>query len=147
MSEPFNVLIRTGCFPVLRKIFNIIAIPKSGDSSDPRNYRPISLLSILSKVLERHIILLISDYLNEQKMISDYQWGFIRDRSTTTALLSLTQEWYMHMENGYEVCAIFMDLQKAFNSIPHQDLLHVVKNTGLHLILIKWACSYLSNRS
>ena len=68
------------------------SIPKSGDSKDPHNYRPISLLPILSKFLEHHFY--------EQKIISDCQWGFTRNRSTTTALLSLTHEWHMHMENA-----------------------------------------------
>ena len=54
---------------------------------------------------------------------------------------------HQDMESGYEVCAVFLDLQKAFDSVPHRDLLHVVQNTGLHPILVKWLCSYLIHRS
>ena len=91
-----------GCFPLLWKTSNIVAIPKSGDYRDPCNYRPISLLSVLSKVLERHISLLISDYLMEKNIISDCQWGFTPKRSTTTALLSTIHEciktWNLDMK-------------------------------------------------
>ena len=53
----------------------------------------------------------------------------------------------MHMEAGYEVCAVFLDIKKAFDSVPHRELLYVVKDTGLHPVLLKWICSYLTNRS
>ena len=82
----------------------------------------------------------------EKNIISDCQWGFTPKRSTTTALLSTIYEWHKDMESVYEVCAVF-DLQKAFDSVPHRNLLHVVQNTGLHPILVKWLCSYLIHRS
>ena len=53
----------------------------------------------------------------------------------------------MHVEAGYEICAVFLDIKKAFDSVTHRDLLYVVKDTGLHPILLKWICSYLTNRS
>ena len=71
----------------------------------------------------------------------------LKDRLLYTALLSTIHEWHKDMESGYEVCAVFLDLQKAFDSVPHCDLLHVVQNTGLHPILVKWLCSYLIHRS
>ena len=69
----FNNSIKTGCFPILWKVSNIVAIPKSGDGKDPCNYQPISLLSVLSKVLERHVFCLLSEYLENKNIISDCQ--------------------------------------------------------------------------
>ena len=103
-----------------------------------------SLLSVLSKVLECHVFCLLSEYLEDKNIISDCQWGFTPKRSTTTALLTLT---HMHMEAGYEICAVILDIKKAFDSVPHRYLLYVVKDTGLHPVLLKWICSYLTNRS
>ena len=124
-----------------------MAIPKSSEMKNPSNYRPISLLSIISKMLEQHVSSLISEHLLEHNIISDEQWGFTSKKSTTTALLTLTYEWLRHLEAGMEVCVIFLDFKKAFDSVPHRDQLMVVKSTGLHPILLRWLCSYLSARS
>ena len=94
-------------------------------------------------MLERHVSSLISEHLLEHNIISDEQWGFTQ----TTALLTLSHEWLRHLEAGMEVCVIFLDLKKAFDSVPHRDVLMVVKSTGLHPILFRWLCSYLSARS
>ena len=101
-----------------------MAIPKSSEMKKPSNYRPISLLSIL----ERHIFSLVSEHLLEHEIISDSQWGFTTNKSTTTALLALTHEWFRYLEAGIEVCVIFLYLKKAFDSVPHRDLLTVVEN-------------------
>ena len=87
---------------------------------------------------------LMSEHLLEQNIISDNQWGFTSNKSITTALLALTHDWFKHLEAGNEVCVVFLDLQKAFDSVPH---LLVVKNSGLYPILLKWICSYLTDRS
>jgi hypothetical protein len=147
VTKLFNLSIKTGLFPISWKSSHIVAIPKCSQTKNPRSYRPISLLSILSKILERHMFSLISEHLLEQNIISDNQWGFTSNKSTTTALLALTHDWFKHLEEGIEVCVIFLDLQKAFDSVPHRDLLLVVKNSGLHPILLKWICSYLTHRS
>ena len=147
VTKLFNLSIKTGLFPISWKSSHIVAIPKCSQTKNPRSYRPISLLSILSKILERHMFSLISEHLLEQNIISDNQWGFTSNKSTTTALLALTHDWFKHLEAGIEVCVIFLDLQKAFDPVPLRDLLLVVKNSGLHPILLKWICSYLTHRS
>ena len=92
-----------------------MAIPKSSEMKNPSNYRLISLLCIISKMLERHVSSLISEHLLEHNIISDEQWGFTSKKSTTTVLLTLTHEWLRHLEGGMEVCVIFLDLKKAFD--------------------------------
>ena len=102
VSRLFNQSIMTGCFPALWKVSNIVPIPKKGDSASPSNYIPISLLPILSKVLEKHIVKLLMEFLIESSQISDSQWGFLAGRSTTTALLSVIDDWHKHIEAGRE---------------------------------------------
>ena len=84
----------TGCFQALWKVSNIVPIPKKGDSASPSNYRPISLLPIL---LEKHIVKLLTEFLIVSSQISDSQWGFLAGRSTTTALLSVIDDWHKHL--------------------------------------------------
>ena len=71
----------------------------------------------------RYIYSLIIDHLNVTKELSTTQWGFRSGRSTVTALLSVTQDWFAALESGKEICAIFFDYQKAFDSVPHAPLL------------------------
>ena len=86
------------------------------------------------------------DHVLEKKLISESQWGFLSGRSTTSALLAVTDCWHKHLEAGQEVCAIFLDLQKSFDSVPHRSLLLVLQQCDVHPTLLKWICSYLTNR-
>ena len=88
VTKLFNLSIQSGCFPVLWKMSNVVPVPKSDDHSNPSKYRPISLLPILSKLLERHIHVLISEHLTLSHPISNNQWGFQAGKSTVSALLA-----------------------------------------------------------
>ena len=77
------------------------------NSSDPGDYRPISLTCILCKLLENHICDLMYEHLPNCQVLSDSQWGFRPGRSTVAALLSVTQKWPSALERGQEVCAVF----------------------------------------
>ena len=146
VSRLFNQSIMTGCFPALWKVSNTVPILKKGDSASPSKYRPLSLLPIPNKVLEKHIVKLLMEFLIESSQISDSHWGFLAGRSTTTALLSVIDDWHKHIEAGREICAVFLDLQKAFDTVPHRNLLLVLKQMGLHPTLLKWLCSYLTSQ-
>ena len=127
ITNLFNVSIRTGCFPAFWKTSNVVPVPKSNNRHEPSNYRPISLLPILGKLIEHHIHFLITDHLSLYHPISDSQWGFQVGKSTVSALLTSTHEWLQHLETGRDVCAIFFDLRKAFDSVPHRSLLAKLK--------------------
>lgn len=139
----FNMSISTGVLPAQWKKSLVVPIPKSGDSSNPANYRPISLLSIVSKLLERHICDLLLDHFE----VSPQQWGFQEGKSTTNAILSAVSDWYIQLENGFEVLAVFFDLQKAFDSVPHSLLLQKLYVLGIPCHLIRWIANYLYDRS
>ena len=90
---------------------------------------------------------LITEHLSSCHPISESQWGFQVGKSTVSALLATTHDWLQHLEAGQDVCAVFFDLKKAFDSVPHRSLLDKLKLLNLHLVLIRWICSYLMGRA
>ena len=112
VTQVFNLSIQFGCFPVVWKMSNVVPTPKSNEHFNPSNYHSISLLPILSKLLERHIHVLISEHLTLSHPISNNQWGFQAGKSTVLALLALTYAWFQQLEAGEEICAIFLDKKK-----------------------------------
>ena len=74
------------------------------------------------------------------------QWGFLPQRSTTCALIKATLDWLTQLEEGDEVAAIFLDIKKAFDSVPHQRLLQKLIDINLDPFLINWICDYLTDR-
>ena len=119
LTKLFNLSIRSGCCPNSWKVARIIPIRKADEMTSPANYRPISILPIVSKVLERHIACIIMDHLEEVAPISSNQCGFMPGYSITSALLSITNTCLQALDMGYEVCTIFFDIHKAFDSVPH----------------------------
>ena len=146
ITELFNCSIRSGRLPDEWKTSMIVPIPKGSMKSNPANYRPISLICILCKLLEKYIYSLIIDHLNVTKELSATQWGFRSGRSTVTALLSVTQDWFAALESGKEICAIFFDYQKAFDSVPHAPLLARSTNLQFSPAILQWLTDYLTNR-
>ena len=132
----FNQSISTGTVPDLWKVSLVVPIHKQGDRANPSNYCPISLLPIVSEVLEQHIAKKLRSILS----ISDQQWGFMPGRSTTGAILSAIHDWHKCLDKGAGVQAVFFDLQKAFDLVPHGPLINI------HIVLVSWISSYLYNR-
>ena len=146
VTKLFNLSLRTGCFPTDWKTSHVVPIPKSDQHSSPSNYRPISLLSILSKVLERHVHHLVTEHLSLGHSLSQDQWGFRANRSTTLALLRVTNDWLQSLDARVEVCATFFDFRKAFDTVPHRTLISKLKTLYLHPAIIRWICNYLTGR-
>ena len=89
----------------------------------------------------------IHEHILQEDILPECQWGFLSGKSTTTALLATTYEWHKHLEAGVEICGVFLYLQNAFDSLPHRNLLHIMKHIGIHPIILKWTCSYLTYRT
>ena len=100
VTSLFNQSLKEGRVPLEWKLSHVVPIPKQSPANSPDNYRPVSLLSILSKVLERHVYNVIADHLDETHPISDCQWGFRAGRSTVGALLATTSHWFSLLEAG-----------------------------------------------
>ena len=137
-----NQIFDTGVFPANLKIAKIIPIFKKDDN----NYRPISLLPIISKVVEK----VISDQLNElfvkHKLLFDHQYGFRSGHSTEHAALELTDRIITNIDNKKSPLNIFLDLSKAFDTLDHKILLDKLHHCGIRETPLKLLKSYLSNR-
>ena len=105
-----------------------------------------SLSSIISNLLERHSYLLLTEYTNISHLIAPNQWGFQQGKSAVSALLVVVHTWLQALESGNEIVAIFYDLCKAFDSVPHAPLLKKLQATGIHHHILKWVRSYLTER-
>ena len=150
LTKLFNHSIASGIFPEAWKHARIVPIHKKGDKVSSLSLatgRPISVLSIVSKTLERHIHMLISSFLSENSILSEHQWGFISHRSTTSALCLITHNWLRTLEDGNEVCSVFFDLRKAFDRVLHAPLLDKLLSYHIDPTIIAWIHSYLAGRS
>ena len=144
----FNLSISTGLVPLEWKSSFIVPIPKTSPaSSSPSNYRPISLLCLVSKLLEKHIHSFLSDFCISHHLISPHQYGFLPRRSTASALLYSTHSILSLLESHLSVCGVFLDLKKAFDSVPHLPLLDLLASLNLPPHLLNWLHSYLINRT
>ena len=146
LSKLFNLSIKTGKVPRDWKFARVVPIPKSGDRENPANYRPISILPVISKILERHFLSVMTTHLNTNSPLSSQQWGFTAGKSTTAALISFSHDCLESLDGGKEMCSVFFDLSKAFDSVPHLPLLNKLKQIGLSPFITKWIESYLSGR-
>ena len=122
-------------------------IPNKGDASLVKNCRPFSLLSLVGKLQERLVHNLLPDHLLGGGAISPSQFGFRPCSSTQEALLSATQTWHKHMENGFSTDCVFLDLSKAFDSVSHQSVVDALAGSGVCGSLLVWFCDYLTERS
>ena len=107
---------------------------------------PISLLSVVSKTLERHFHQYITNHLNEYHPLSNKQWDFQSGKSTATALLSVTHDWFQALKLDKKCVPSFFYLTKAFDFVPHRLLVDKLTSLGLDAHTISWITSYLTNR-
>lgn len=140
----FNTSIVTGVFPTLWKHSTVIPVFKAGDPNEACSYRPISLLPVLSKILEKIVASQLMDHLEENNLLSKCQHGFRRNLSTETALLTLSSLLYANMDNRKISLVTLCDLSKAFDSVSHNVLYKKLRQTKIDNF---WFTSYLTDRS
>ena len=124
----------------------VIPIFKKGSKSVIGNYRPISSLSIPSKILEHQVCDILDDHLSKHSLKNPAQWGFAKGLSAEGMLLSLTDRWKMELDKGLTVGAIFVDFRKAFDSLSHNILSLKLQAVGICGNLHEWLMNYLSDR-
>ena len=139
----FNSCLSTSTLPSNWKLHKITPIPNKGDLTDVTNYRPISLLSILSKVLERIIYDKVIAFVRPK--LSAKQFGFLQKRSCLTQLLTSYTKVFNSIDQK-ESDVIYLDFSKAFDKVAHAELLFKVWRLGITGHLWKWFRSYLSDR-
>ena len=123
----------------------VIPLFKKGSTLDPGNYRPVSILNVMSKLLERAVHTQLTEYLNKRGLLFDNQSGFRGGYSTDTNLIFLTDYIKQESSKGNFTGMVLLDLQKAFDTVDHSILLSKLEAMGV--TSLKWFESYLSNRS
>ena len=147
LSQIFNLSLSTGVHPDLFKISKTIPIFKKGSRLQVCNYRPISLLSNLNKILEKLVFSRMYRFLEDYNCIYSLQFGFRAKHSTNHALIDITEKIRNALDNKNHVCGVFVDLQKAFDTVNHNILLSKLNHYGIRGTANDWLSSYLSNRS
>ena len=137
---------KTGIFPEQLKIAKIIPLHKSGDKTDVKNKRPISILSVFSKVFERAIYKRLSNYLETNNLLIMQQHGFRPNKSTESALLNFLEPIYEAIREKKKAIGIFIDFSKAFDCLNHSILLSKLENLGIKGVALKLFESYLKSR-
>jgi hypothetical protein len=150
LSLPLSILFsnsfRCGDLPDIWKMAYVTPIFKKGQTSDPNNYRPISLTCVLCKVMESIIKDSVSRHLLMHKLITKQQHGFLAKHSTCSQLLECVNDWTLSLNVRNSVDAVYIDFHKAFDSVVHSKLLHKLKAYGIAGNLLQWITNFLFNR-
>ena len=146
LTRIINKSISSGIIPCRWKQAIIKPIHKKGSKEDPNNFRPISILPVMSKVLEKVVSSQLSTYLEENNLLSKYQFGFRKDHSTIACLLNIVEDIRDNIEKGKQTGLVSIDLSKAFDTVDHGILLTKLKLMGLQPAAMKWFENYLQGR-
>jgi len=143
----FNLSLNSGVVPQAWKVAEVRPIFKKGDKKTPGNYRPVSLTSIVCKLFEGFVRDALTKHLKNNDLLSDSQYGFTSGRSCVTQLLTTINDWMTEIDEGKPVDAIYLDLRKAFDTVPHNRLINKLKGYGIEGPLLRWIEDFLHNRS
>ena len=146
LSKLVNACFENGYFPDILKTAKVIPLHKKDSKLHHLNYRPISLLSVFSKIYEKLIYSRIYSYLVKRDLIFSKQFGFRIGFSTNHAVISITEYIRDLLDQGEFACGVFIDLEKAFDTVHHDILCDKLKYYGLRGKVNELLKSYLSNR-
>ena len=141
-----NESLQNGIFPEFLKIARITPIYKAGDKKHVNNYRPVSILTSMSKIMEKVMYTRLINYLNKHSILHQNQYGFRQNCSTNLALMKLVDDLTKAIDDKQLTVGIFVDLAKAFDTVDHQILLNKLEFYGIRGIAHNWFSSYLRNR-
>ena len=142
----FNNCFRTAIIPSVWKNAKVTRLPKGGDSQVVSNYRPISLLPILSKLIEKIVHKNVYNHLMQWNLLEEKQGGFRPGYSTVSTCSYFTNDLYTANNNNEITIAVFIDAMKAFDTVNHQILLKKLKKYGIDGNLLRWIEGYLTDR-
>ena len=146
LCKLFNQSMSMGSLPKDWTSANVVPVYKKGDRRIAANYRPISLTSIVVKVMERIMCKQLTAALQQSGRLSNTQFGFRTNRSTVSLLLSAVHDWSFCLELRSSVHCMFLDFAKAFDSVAHEHLLIKLQGIGINGELLQWIRSFLTHR-
>lgn len=146
LAHLFNQMLEEGTYPECLKIAKVTPIFKCGETTDPCNYRPISTLSVFSKILEKLLVKRIVKFLNKHNILYKFQYGFRKGCSTSTAMVELVDYLIGKIDNKCVIGGLFIDLKKAFDTLNHNILLQKLEYCGIRGTANNIIRSYLKDR-
>ena len=151
MAKPIKLLfdksLSEGEIPNDFKTAEVRPIFKKGNKNCAGNYRPVSLTSIICKIMESFIKKALYEHSINNNILSQQQYGFVSGRSTITQLLVTLNEWLYNLDNDIQTDAAYMDFRKAFDSVPHKRLISKLKAYKIDGQILNWIISFLSDRT
>jgi hypothetical protein len=147
LCKNFNLSLSQFVFSADWKQANVTPVFKNGNAKEVKNYRPISLLSIVSKCTERCVYKYVHNYLLQNGVITPNQSGFTRGDSAINQLVEISNSFGKALDSGKEVRVVFCDISKAFDRVWHNGLLFKLEQYGITGCIPKWFRSYLNGRS
>ena len=147
MTDLFNLCLTTGVFSSVLKTAKVVPIFKKDPTLDYSNYHTTSLLSNIEQILEKVLLKRLYTFANKNNVIYNLQFGFRQQYSTSHTLINITENIRKALEDGNIGCGVFVDLQKAFDTVDHQILLAKLNHYGIRGVSNDWFKSYLSNRN
>ncbi|KAK3098476.1 hypothetical protein FSP39_019799 [Pinctada imbricata] len=142
----FNTSFREGKLPNVWKTANVTPLHKKGPKHNSSNYRPISLTSIICKLMEKIVRDALMSYMEENQLFTVHQHGFRKKHSCVTQLIEVLDDWSKEIDNSNSIDNIYLDFQKAFDKVPHKRLLEKLKGYGIGGNLLSWIESFLTER-
>ena len=146
LTRLINMSLQCNWFPETWKLANILPIHKKNEKNIINNYRPISLLSCVSKVMERVVFKYSFNFIREHGLLLAFQSGFIPGDSIINQLAHVYHIMCEALDKKKEVRVVFCDISKAFDRVWHEGLLYKLEAIGITGSLLLWFQSYLSNR-
>ena len=146
LTHMFNCSLGSTVFQDKWKVAKILPLFKGGDRENVNNYRPVSLLPLPGKLLEKIVHKRISEFWEANNILSNNQGGFRKGHSTAATIADLTDDIFQQINHGNTTLAAFMDLRKAFDTVNLEILCFNLQHSGIKGKVMNWCKKYLTNR-
>ena len=139
----YNLSLTSGTIPSEWRTAKVVNLFKLGEKRQAGKYRPISILPVVSKIVEKEVHGKIYSFVVEHNLLHPSQHGFRQKRSTQSALLNVVDQWLENMDNSEITGVVFLDLAKAFDTVKHSLVLDNLQNIRVKNLELEWFRSYL----